>query len=486
MIDRAKQFLPRLAAASLVLSLVAISCAKPQFVPLERHGYGDNGISIFIKPGQMISNQDGDEVGLDTFVIDRLTLILTEDAGYRPAQNEQEADAVITLDFELRIWKSTYWYLGPILIYTIYGLPYGNTEYLCQASATMTFPDGGKLLFQTTHGDKCHEGLYNSCDSFRHSVLESSVNALANRLISRSDEIARLAAQNRAMAAAARTPAPPLVAVAPPPADIDLDIPPTNMRNPDGIAVIIGNKDYQGDIPPVDYAIRDAESVKQYLLARMGYQEENIILVANATQARLIALFGDAEHYQGRLYSLIKPGLSDVFIYYSGHGAPDVETGRSYFVPVDADSSTIKLNGYSLETFYANIARLPARQTVVVIDACFSGGSQQGMIIRSASPVFIETRGIISGNAAVLTSGSAGQISSWYQEKGHGLFTYFFLKGLRGEGDLDRNGEITIDELYRYLSDQTGGIPYWARRLHNREQTPDFSGVADLRLLTMP
>lgn len=36
------------------------------------------------------------------------------------------------------------------------------------------------------------------------------------------------------------------------------------------VAVIIGNKTYQGRIPAVDYAYRDAEAIKRYVVDVLG------------------------------------------------------------------------------------------------------------------------------------------------------------------------------------------------------------------------
>jgi len=78
---------------------------------------------------------------------------------------------------------------------------------------------------------------------------------------------------------------------------------------------------------------------------------------------------------------------------------------------------------------------------------------------------------------AVFTSSSGDEISSWYPEMGHGLFTYFFLKALRGEADMDGDRRITAGELSAYVADRSEGVPYWARRLYQgRQQTPGFFG----------
>jgi len=70
------------------------------------------------------------------------------------------------------------------------------------------------------------------------------------------------------------------------PADIDLEIPETNMSNLDGIAVVVGNREYD-HFDDVKFADNDARIMKEYLLKTLGYRENNIIYVENATKANL-------------------------------------------------------------------------------------------------------------------------------------------------------------------------------------------------------
>jgi hypothetical protein len=137
----------------------------------------------------------------------------------------------------------------------------------------------------------------------------------------------------------------------------------------------------------------------------------------NATQAQFNSVFGVKNDHRARLHSYLRQNKSDVFVYYSGHGAPDVKTKTGYFVPVDCDPSTV--------------------------------------------------------HACVLTSSTGDQISSWYPAKKHGLYTYYFLKGLQGEADDDKDGIITGGELHDYLDDE---VEYMARRLYMREQHPQIMG----------
>ncbi len=264
-----------------------------------------------------------------------------------------------------------------------------------------------------------------------------------------------------------------------PTSDVDLNIPEGSMEQPDAIGVIIGISSYSHpDVPRVDYARRDALLMKDYLIKSMGFREENIILAVDreATKATFNRIF------EGQLANYIKPGVSDVFVYYSGHGAPDVENASAYFVAHDTDPNYAAQTGYSLDRFYRELDALEAKSVTVVLDACFSGASDAGMLIQQASPIFISVENPAANlsNGVVLTSSSGEQISSWYREVGHGLFTYYFLKGIRGEADRDHDQQITSTELFGYLMEN---VPYLARRKFNREQTPQLMGAELDRVL---
>ncbi|WP_020527491.1 LysM peptidoglycan-binding domain-containing protein [Flexithrix dorotheae] len=266
-------------------------------------------------------------------------------------------------------------------------------------------------------------------------------------------------------------------------ADIAVNIPTTNLVNKDAIAVIIGNQEYSGkDVPDVDFALNDAATMKQYLVKSLGYQEGNIIYVENADQATFNAIFGIKGNHKGKLYNYIKPGQSDVFIYYSGHGGPDPETKTAFFIPVNCDPNQVAFNGYATNTFYENLSQLEYKSLTVIIDACFSGASEGGALLQNVSPVFIkaETRVLNDEKAAVFTSAGPEQVSSWYPEKSHSLFSYYFMKGLQGDADLNEDKKVTVGEMETYLEEN---VTYWARRLHSRDQNPEIYGEEDRILI---
>jgi len=243
---------------------------------------------------------------------------------------------------------------------------------------------------------------------------------------------------------------------------------------PNDIAVVIGNANYnrkRGDIPDVVPAYADAEGVRRYVTQALGVLDGNVIFLKDASQAEFISVFGSKDNPRGRLHNWVMPGESNVYVFYSGHGAPG-GGGKAYLVPVDANTATIELNGYPLETLYQNLGKLPAKSITVILEACFSGAAQAGTVINNASPVYLKARvPPVPANVTVVAAGGPDQIASWERDKSHGLFTKYFLKGMSGEADAaphgNGDGAVGLDELERYF---TRTLTYFARRYYGRDQ----------------
>ena len=160
-----------------------------------------------------------------------------------------------------------------------------------------------------------------------------------------------------------------------------------------------------------------------------------------------------------------------MFIYYSGHGAPGLDDKQGYILPSNVRADDAQINGYSLSLLSNNLSKLPARTITLVVDACFSGLGEQGQIISDASPLGISVKDpiltISKGNSFFASRGD--QISSWLPEQKHGLFTYYFLRGVRGDADSNSDEIITAGELKTYLDEN---VPYRVRRLTGRKQDP--------------
>lgn len=249
-------------------------------------------------------------------------------------------------------------------------------------------------------------------------------------------------------------------------------------RNRDAIAVVIGNRRYGHGIPEVRYAANDAAEMKRFLIDVLGYRDGNVIELVDASQAEMFTVFGNGRDHRGKLWSWVRPGRSDVVVFYSGHGMPGLRDGRGYLMPVDADPATPEINGYPLDLLLENLASLDTRSTTVLLDACFSGNSAAGWLIRAASPVYVRAAPPEPPSGLTLITAAQGdQVASWDEQARLGLFTRHLLDALRGAADRGRDGNgdgaVTLGEVRRYLDDE---MSYAARRQYQRVQQASVTG----------
>jgi tetratricopeptide (TPR) repeat protein len=245
---------------------------------------------------------------------------------------------------------------------------------------------------------------------------------------------------------------------------------------PHDVAVIIGNANYGKfgkDIPDDLPAYADAEGIRMYARQALGIHDENIIFLKDATGAQMETVFGNDREFRGKLFDYVKPGISRVFVYFAGHGAPGATRDASPFlVPADADPASIALSGYSLATLYENLGKLPAENVTVVLESCFSGQSPGGPIIGKASPILlVPAPAAVPRNLTVIAAAGGDQMASWEKDNSDGLFTKYFLLGMSGDAARPPygkgDGKVTLDGLDHYLKDT---LTYYARRYYGRDQ----------------
>lgn len=239
-------------------------------------------------------------------------------------------------------------------------------------------------------------------------------------------------------------------------------------------AIVIGIEQYRQRLPRVEFASHDAQVMRDYLVKSLGYPEENVVMLLNQQATRT-----DIEKYIERWLPNHVDKNSSVFVYYSGHGAPNPKTSEGYLVPYDGDPTFLDVTGYPIKRLYEQLGQLASKENLVVLDSCFSGSGGRSVVAKGTRPVVITTESpiLLSGKTIVLTASAGDQVSNTYSPKGHGLLTYFFLKGLRGEADKNQDKVIDLQELFAYLKPSVEGT---ARREYNSEQTPQLLGAASV------
>ncbi len=246
------------------------------------------------------------------------------------------------------------------------------------------------------------------------------------------------------------------------------DIPPKikGYVRKDAVALVIGIGKYREEaIPSVKYAARDAEVMAKYFENLGGIPKANIQVLTDGKASK-----SDIQAYLDEWLPRRVNENSTVFVYYSGHGAPDLQGKEAYIVPYEGQPDfPSKL--YPLRNIYDSLAKLPAKEVVVILDSCFSGAKGRSVTREGARPLVMSSDNILPANSKIIViAGSTGnQITSDYDRARHGLFTYYILRGLRGEADKKRQGAVNIGELYQYVKTN---VSEKASLELNRDQTP--------------
>jgi hypothetical protein len=203
----------------------------------------------------------------------------------------------------------------------------------------------------------------------------------------------------------------PLAATVVPASDVDRVPSATARAKVHAYAIVIGIEQYQQKLPKADFAAHDAEIMGQYLSKVLGYQEENVVVLLNDRATKT----GIEKYIEAWLPDHVEKDDS-VFVYYSGHGAPNAKMGKAYLVPYDGDPAFVEKTSYPLERLYEHLATLPAKEVVVMLDSCFSGAGGRSVIAKGMRPMVLSVENplLAKGRTVVLAAGAGDQVSSTY------------------------------------------------------------------------
>ena len=244
-------------------------------------------------------------------------------------------------------------------------------------------------------------------------------------------------------------------------ADVDKNIPESKSVNEKTFAVIIANENYEM-VTGVPMALNDGRTFGLYCEKTLGLPKNNIRIYENATYGTMLHAMSDissiASAYNGDI---------NVIFYYAGHGFPDENSKNAYLLPVDGDGMHIAAS-YSLEKLYSELGGLAVKSVVVFLDACFSGSNRDGSMLVSARGFALKPKAVLpQGNMVVLSAASADETAFPYEEKGHGMFTYFLLKKLQTS-----KGNATLGEISEYVIEN---VRQQSVVINRKSQTPQVS-----------
>jgi hypothetical protein len=218
-------------------------------------------------------------------------------------------------------------------------------------------------------------------------------------------------------------------------------------------ALIIGINEYQS-LPRLTGAVKSAKMVREKLVREFGFDPENVIELYDdqATRENILKAFD-------RLMDVKRVSRDDrVFVFFAGHGVTKVVGGKEkgYIMPVDGVMEKFASTAISTDQLHEFQEAIPAKHLFYVMDACYSGTIfTRGIGLRSE--MFTTRAEAISKFKSrkariAITAGSKDEQVVDLSDQGISVFTFYFLKALDGDADVDRDGIVTSSELADYVA----------------------------------
>lgn len=266
--------------------------------------------------------------------------------------------------------------------------------------------------------------------------------------------------------------------------------------------LLIGVNHYQEEtLPSLQYPAPDTQGLAQALgEATQAFPSKELCIYHDFAQQQ-----PTASAIRQRLSEISRAAQSQdtVLIYFSGHGIFDGPTQQVVLCLSDTRKQALHSTGLPLQALLRELNQSLARQQLLWLDACHSGGftllsgskrnQKRGVqkassrdaiapdITNDPTPQMVEVlrqRAAQGKGFYAMLSCDQTQRSWEFPELGHGVFTYFLMRGLRGEA-ADAQGMIDADGLYKYVYHQT--LRYIDKanqqiRLVNRQKTRQRHG----------
>jgi len=168
-----------------------------------------------------------------------------------------------------------------------------------------------------------------------------------------------------------------------------------------------------------------------------------------------------------------------VVVAFSGHGSETHE-----LVAYDADDRDLAATALPLATISGWLDRIPARQVILLLDCCFSGGMGAKVVAVPSAPRSLAstTQALehLSGSGRLIMTASTATQEAWeHIPLRHGLFTYHLLEALQGAEEVRQAGKVSVYRLLQYVAARVSDA---ATRLR-KSQHPTMRGQIDGELL---
>lgn len=209
---------------------------------------------------------------------------------------------------------------------------------------------------------------------------------------------------------------------------------------PAAYALVVGSNPGGAGQADLRFAERDAERIATLLTELGRYPAENVSLVLEPSRETLEAALATI---RGNLERHAAAGeQARLFFYYSGHARSQALNLGEEELPLDQLRDAL--------------LSLPATLSIVVLDACQSGSFSK---VKGSAPAadfsYNSVARLNTAGVAVMASSAGAELSQESETLESSYFTHHLLVALRGAGDQNHDGVVTLDEAHSYAYHQT-------------------------------
>lgn len=232
---------------------------------------------------------------------------------------------------------------------------------------------------------------------------------------------------------------------------------PEGITIPRSYALVVGIDGYPNldKRQQLQYTVADAEAMYSILISPEGgnYRAENVHRLIGP-QATLANLTRELEVW---LPSVAKDN-DRVLIYFAGHGF--IYGGQAYLAPQDIDPAKGAASAYPMARLGAVVgSKINAKSKILITDSCHSGAIRPEDT-QSINRSLVDLQKSMFSMTASRDRETSSESKLW--GGGHGVFTYYVVRGMEGQADQNGDGIVTADELqdyvYRNVRDATKGL----------------------------
>ncbi|MFT5684870.1 MAG: hypothetical protein ACI8RZ_005815 [Myxococcota bacterium] len=235
-------------------------------------------------------------------------------------------------------------------------------------------------------------------------------------------------------------------------------------------AVFVGNDEGATNSPTLYFAESDAEKMHHVFTTVGGVEDDNTRVLLGRDRNSLLSVLG-VGGLRDEIAEANARGDDTVFIfYYSGHADDTrLQLGSTWLTWTELDR-LLELSGADVR--------------MALLDACQSGAMTREKGGQRADSFVheISERLNVTGQV-VITSSAGNEASQESDEIGGGYFTHFFASALTGTADTNHDDEVTLNEAYQYVHDET---IFHTAGTRSGTQTPNYgnhlAGSGDLVL----